>query len=199
MIIRKLYKFEAAHIVRKCSTKRCSRSIHGHSYKVELFIESGSLDNGDMVIDFGLLKPNIADFLDSFDHCMMVWKEDLPEFIDFIKKYSERYIIFPVSPTAENIALLILYITNKIIKNTMFSNGEDNAIVKKIIVHETATGYAEANYIDLDMINYTLNDIVFSDAIKNDWSNDIINSIISRIQFNNIKPDSHTYCVPEKT
>lgn len=197
MIIRKLYKFEAAHIVRNCSTKRCSRSIHGHSYQAEIFIESASLDNGDMVIDFGLLKPNISDFLDSFDHCMMIWKNDLPEFINFIKKFSERYIIFPVSPTAENIALLILYITNKIIKNTIFLNSEDNIIIKKVIVHETATGYAEANYIDLDMINYNIDNIIFSDDIKKNWTNDIIECIKTKIPFTNIKADTEFYCVSE--
>ena len=35
MIIRKLFKFENAHIVRGCSTQRCRASLHGHSYKVE--------------------------------------------------------------------------------------------------------------------------------------------------------------------
>ena len=34
MLIRKLFKFENAHIVRGCSTERCKYSIHGHSYKV---------------------------------------------------------------------------------------------------------------------------------------------------------------------
>ncbi len=56
MIIRKLFKFENAHIVRECSTLRCSRNLHGHSYKVEVLLESNYLDNGQMVYDFGLTK-----------------------------------------------------------------------------------------------------------------------------------------------
>ena len=32
MIIRKIYDFENAHIVRFCSSKRFKESIHGHSY-----------------------------------------------------------------------------------------------------------------------------------------------------------------------
>ena len=39
MLIRKLYGFENAHIVRNCSSDRCRRSIHGHSYKVEVILE----------------------------------------------------------------------------------------------------------------------------------------------------------------
>ena len=56
MIIRKLFKFENAHIVRGCSSTRCRSSIHGHSYKVELLFESDFLDDGHMVYDFGLMK-----------------------------------------------------------------------------------------------------------------------------------------------
>jgi hypothetical protein len=56
MLIRKLFKFENAHIVRGCSTRSCAHSIHGHSYKVELLLEALALDHGQMVYDFGLLK-----------------------------------------------------------------------------------------------------------------------------------------------
>jgi 6-pyruvoyltetrahydropterin/6-carboxytetrahydropterin synthase len=193
MIIRKKYTFEAAHIVRYCSTKRCSRSIHGHSYTAEIFFESEYLDNGDMVVDFGLLKPNIKDFLDSFDHCIMISKKDIPEFIEFIKKFSERYIIFPVSPTAENISLMILYVCNCIIINTLFINNESPIQVSKVIVHETATGYAESNIQDLKLINYELSDIIFSDAIKKEWTNPIINNLLSAKQFVSIEPEREIY------
>ena len=46
MIIRKLFKFEGAHVVRNCSSVRCRENIHGHSYVVEVFIESDRLDRG---------------------------------------------------------------------------------------------------------------------------------------------------------
>ncbi|MFR6543952.1 MAG: 6-pyruvoyl trahydropterin synthase family protein, partial [Butyricimonas virosa] len=52
MLIRKLFKFEGAHIVRNCSSHRCRENIHGHSYIVEVFITSDKLDRGYMVIDF---------------------------------------------------------------------------------------------------------------------------------------------------
>ncbi len=34
MIIRKLFEFENAHIVRFCSSSRCKSSIHGQHYLV---------------------------------------------------------------------------------------------------------------------------------------------------------------------
>ncbi len=61
MLIRKLFKFENAHIVRNCSSDRCKRSIHGHSYKVEVLLQANRLDHGQMVYDFGLMKGIIKD------------------------------------------------------------------------------------------------------------------------------------------
>ncbi|MEL0028882.1 MAG: 6-carboxytetrahydropterin synthase, partial [Perlucidibaca sp.] len=46
MLIRKLFRFENAHIVRNCSSDRCRRSIHGHSYQVEVLLEAHALDHG---------------------------------------------------------------------------------------------------------------------------------------------------------
>lgn len=74
MLIRKLFKFENAHIVRNCTSDRCKRSIHGHSYKVELLLKASKLDHGQMVYDFGLLKGVIKDLYDSFDHAICFGK-----------------------------------------------------------------------------------------------------------------------------
>ena len=76
MIIRKLFKFEGAHIVRNCSSVRCKKSIHGHSYVVEVFFSSDGFDNGMMVMDFGLMKGTIKDFIDGFDHAYSMWDKE---------------------------------------------------------------------------------------------------------------------------
>jgi len=173
MIIRKLYRFEAAHIVRNCTTERCSKSIHGHSYIAEIFLESKKLDDGGMVLDFSLLKPYVSEFVDSFDHTMMLWSGDNPIFLDAIKKYSDRYIVMSRNPTAENIAATILTASHNIIKNTTFYNGESkNLKVIKTIVHETATGYAEATIKDM----YPLY-LEFSPGVVKDWSCDLVSRL----------------------
>ena len=76
MLIRKLFKFENAHIVRDCTTQRCSENIHGHSYKIEVLLESNYLDDGQMVYDFGLTKRYIKELIDSFDHAITLWSKD---------------------------------------------------------------------------------------------------------------------------
>ena len=86
MRIRKLFKFENAHIVRNCSSERCKHSIHGHSYQIELILEAKRLDHGQMVYDFGLLKSSIKDIIDSFDHAICFWNKDDPEYITAVSR-----------------------------------------------------------------------------------------------------------------
>lgn len=170
MIIRKLFKFEGAHIVRNCSSLRCKKSIHGHSYTVEVFITANGLDNGQMLMDFGLMKGTIKDVVDSFDHAYSVWDKESDKFKDFIKEESDRYIVMPVSPSAEAYSLMFLYVIDKLLQATEFNNGEQDVTVSSVRVHETATGYAESFREDLAWWQYNLDDIEFSKGIVNEWS-----------------------------
>lgn len=144
MIIRKLFRFENAHIVRLCSTKKCKTSIHGHSYKLEVLFESNYLDNAAMVYDFGLIKYNIKDIVDSFDHSITLWRDDDKEYLTYMKKHSLRYIVLPFSPTAEQFARVFFVLIDRAFNLTNSVNGERNVKLHSIIVHETDTGYAQA-------------------------------------------------------
>jgi len=174
MIIRKLFKFEGSHIVRNCSSRKCALSLHGHSYKVEVFLKSNKLDNGFMVYDFGLLKTYIQDIIDSFDHCITLWKNDDQNFINDMIKYSDRYVIVPFSPSAESFALMLHYLITQILSITEFKNNEDNVYCSSVRIHETDTGYAESEIQDLityDLVNNKtfIDDFYFSPSIQSDW------------------------------
>lgn len=169
MIIRKLFKFEGAHIVRNCSSIRCKKSIHGHSYVVEVFFTAKGLDNGQMVMDFGLMKGNIKDLIDSFDHAYSMWTKESDNFKEFMTTNSDRWIKMPVSPSAEAYSLMLLFVIDKIVKATEFNNGEKEVSVRSVRVHETTTGYAESFQDDLDWFDFNLIDIEFSDGIKAEW------------------------------
>ena len=172
MKIRKLFKFEAAHIVRNCSSDRCKKSVHGHSYKVEVFLTSKSLDNGQMVYDFGLLKPTVGKFIDLFDHCWHYWNQEPQEFKDFVQKTNERWIELPFSPSAENYSIFFLKAVTHILKNTKFVNGENKVICTGVRVHETDTGYAESEIEDLKWHDYySFSDIKFSPELEKDLLN----------------------------
>ena len=173
MLIRKLFKFENAHIVRDCTTQRCSENIHGHSYKIEVLLESNYLDNGQMVYDFGLTKRTIKELIDSFDHAITLWSGDDASYIEAMKKYSNRWIELPVSPSAEQFSRVIYLIVERILACTDMQNGEREVKLHSIIVHETETGYAQGFKEDAHstlMGKIALEDIIFSEQVQSEWS-----------------------------
>lgn len=173
MIIRKLFKFENAHIVRNCSSDRCKRSIHGHSYKVELLLKASKLDHGQMVYDFGLLKGVIKDLFDAFDHAICFWQHDDAEYIQMCKKFSARWISLPVSPSAEQFSRVFFYLAQQVLASTETQNGEGDVAVYSVIVHETDTGYAQSFIEDIQneqMGHLSLHDIIFSAQIQTEWA-----------------------------
>lgn len=173
MIIRKLFKFENAHIVRGCSTQRCRASLHGHSYKVEVLLESDYLDNGQMVYDFGLMKRGMKELIDSFDHAIALWDGDDEDYITDMKRHSNRWVQIPVSPSAEQFSRVIFVMLDKLLWFTNMANGEKMVRLFSIIVHETDTGYAQCFRQDAYSDRMGLIDlekIIFSEEVRQGWS-----------------------------
>lgn len=179
MIITKLFNVESAHIVRNCTSHRCSHSIHGHSAKIELSLESNQLDNAGMVYDFGLMKGTIKEFIDSMDHCYILCGYDNPEFIEFVQKNCDRWIMIPFNPSAEMLSLFVHRFSQIITDNTITNNGEGKIDVYSVKYWETATGSATSSKQDLDNLWNPLweMNIKFSDGVVKDWSNDLKNII----------------------
>lgn len=193
MIIRKQYKFEAAHIVRDCASKRCSKSLHGHSYLVEFLLHCKTLDIGGMVIDFGLLKANLGEFADSFDHALMVWDQDNIA-MQVANQSSERVVQSPYNMTAENMAKVFFMGARGILASAGFNNGEGDVTVSSVIVHETATGYAQAFKEDIsEKDRHRMSRLTFSKAIQDDWSDpSLIHYIVSGTK------NTYNFSLPEE-
>lgn len=173
MLIRKLFKFENAHIVRGCSTRRCSHSIHGHSYKVELLLEAQALDHGQMVYDFGLLKRGARDLIDAFDHAVTLWSEDDPAYVAAMQQHSERWVLMPVSPSAEQFSRVFFRLIDVLLDMADKINGEGDVALHSVIVHETDTGYAQcfrADAYNPRMGRIDLEAIEFSPAVIGEWA-----------------------------
>ena len=172
MIIRKQFKFENAHIVRGCSSIKCRSSIHGHSYIVELLFESNFLDNGQMVYDFGLMKQNMKDLVESFDHAITLWSGDDAEYVKDMKKHSARWVELPVSPSAEQFSRVIFLMIDKLLQLTSTVNGEKEVKLNSVIVHETASGYAQCfrdDAYNANMGSIKLEEIIFSEEVRSDF------------------------------
>jgi len=189
MIIRKQFKFENAHIVRGCSSVKCRSSIHGHSYIVELLFESNFLDNGQMVYDFGLMKQNMKDLVESFDHAITLWSEDEATYVSDMKKHSDRWVELPVSPSAEQFSRVIFVLVDRLLQLTLTANGEKEVKLNSVIVHETATGYAQCFSSDAYskvMGELNLEEIKFSEEVLNDFNDSkLLEKMIAGEQFIN--------------
>jgi 6-pyruvoyltetrahydropterin/6-carboxytetrahydropterin synthase len=123
--IRKKFRFEASHILESSYSEDCQR-FHGHSYIVEVFCASRTLNEDGMVIDFGRLKDIINPLIAEWDHYLII-PESMRNGI-----FLHDMVIFPGNPTAENMASY-LYWKIKI----------DIHELLKVRIHETETGYAE--------------------------------------------------------
>lgn len=183
MIIRKLYKIESAHWVPKAFSRRCSYNVHGHSGKIEVFFQAHNLNDASMVIDFGQLKDIIGSFIDMFDHAIHIpdvshWTSD--DDLEYFQKNTERWILFPGNPTAENYAVFFRDCINELLKYVLDINYNSNYPEVKCIsvrYHETDTGYAESE--SSDIVEYSLADLIISEQIFNECS-DSLKEIISK-------------------
>lgn len=136
-------------------------------------MHADALDHGQMVYDFGLLKGDVRELIDAFDHAVAIWSQDDPDYIASIRRHSERWVLIPVSPSAEQFSRLIFRLVEAALENTEMKNGECGVQLHSVIVHETETGYAQCFYedvvnprmglIDLDLIE-------FSPAISAHWT-----------------------------
>ncbi|WP_297948115.1 6-carboxytetrahydropterin synthase [uncultured Campylobacter sp.] len=172
MIIRKLYEFENAHIVRLCGSKRCRTSIHGHSYRCEILLSSNFLDEAGMVYDFGYMKLGIRELIDSFDHATTIYARDGASYIADLKKHSARWVQIPLNPSAEQFCRIFFVLVDRLLSLTQMQNGEREVKLHSVIVHETATGYAQCfreDAYNAQMGEIALDEIEFSPAVREEW------------------------------
>lgn len=81
--------FAAAHQLalegRKCE------NLHGHNWKIEVYIQGEKLDESGVLMDFGIIKKQLAEIMDTIDHQFL---NELP-------------IFKQTPPSSENIACYI--------------------------------------------------------------------------------------------
>lgn len=82
--------------------------LHGHNYRFHFAIEAPSLDAVGRVMDFGVIKSTICEWLENnFDHKFLIWAND--PFLTALNQLSpESLVIVPFNPTAENIGEYIV-------------------------------------------------------------------------------------------
>ncbi|MGW8255926.1 MAG: 6-pyruvoyl trahydropterin synthase family protein [Thermoguttaceae bacterium] len=82
------------------------RHLHGHNGRVCISIETASLDQRGMVVDFDDLKKTISRWIDeNLDHRMILRRDDPA--VGVLQELGEPLYLLEENPTAENIAKLI--------------------------------------------------------------------------------------------
>jgi len=133
--IRKLVTMEFAHALDSSYTKGC-QSIHGHSYELEVFLKSETLNDDGMIVDFKYLKEVIQkEVIELFDHRFVVstpYATEHAEALMALVKAGTTTTVVDYNPTAENMVRDIYYRLNSHL-----------SAIYKVRLHETRTGYAE--------------------------------------------------------
>lgn len=105
--------FAAAHQL-KMVAKKCE-NLHGHNWKIEVFVEGEKLNEAGVLIDFGILKKHISEIMHELDHRFL---NDLSYFND------------DNPPSSENIARFIA-------KELETSISDENVRVSRITAWES--------------------------------------------------------------
>ncbi len=82
------------------------RFLHGHNGRAEIVIESDTLDERGMVLDFSDIKQVVSQWIDdNLDHRMILHRKDPA--VDYLEQLGEPLYLIDHNPTAENIAKLV--------------------------------------------------------------------------------------------
>jgi 6-pyruvoyltetrahydropterin/6-carboxytetrahydropterin synthase len=104
---------------------------HGHNGKIEITIESKTLDKLGMVMDFEEIKAKVQRWVDAeLDHKMLLDKRD--PLVAILQKMGEPVVLMDSNPTAENISRLIFD----------YARGKGLPVVS-VRLWETVNSYAE--------------------------------------------------------
>lgn len=84
---------------------KCS-SLHGHNYRVTFYCCAPELDSLGRVIDFGVIKERLCNWLESkWDHKFLIWERD--ELLAAMQGLPGICVV-SFNPTAENMAFHLL-------------------------------------------------------------------------------------------
>jgi 6-pyruvoyltetrahydropterin/6-carboxytetrahydropterin synthase len=84
-----LTRFAAAHQLTMVGTK--CENMHGHNWKIEVYVTGEKLDKAGVLVDFGLIKKHVAEIMAMLDH----------KYLNELDYFQQK------QPSSENIAYLV--------------------------------------------------------------------------------------------
>lgn len=134
------HNFETAHRLSNEGAPFKCRSIHGHSWNVTAFIESKTLNDLSMVVEFGLFKKAWRQFIDDkLDHYLVLSESDPVADAILDVDPSCRILKLHEDPTTEILSQWIFDQTVKILRLI-------NPTVKLVKIHVQETRVNAASF-----------------------------------------------------
>lgn len=91
-------RFAAAHQL-KMVAEKCE-NLHGHNWKIEVYVTGETLNNAGVLIDFGEIKKYIREIMERLDHCFL---NELDFFNDGNPPSSENIAMYVAKELQEKI------------------------------------------------------------------------------------------------
>lgn len=70
-------RFAAAHQLRMVGSK--CENMHGHNWKIEVYVNGDKLNDGGVLVDFGEIKAHLADVMKKLDHKFLNELDYIPD------------------------------------------------------------------------------------------------------------------------
>jgi len=83
-------RFAAAHQLKMVGAK--CENLHGHNWKIEVYVGGKELNNAGVLVDFGEIKIYLAEIMNRIDH----------KFLNELELFNDN-----IPPSSENIALYV--------------------------------------------------------------------------------------------
>lgn len=140
--VTKTFEFEASHKLNLPYESPCSK-IHGHSYKVEITVESETLDSNGMVIDFAELKDVKDQIMELWDHALIMSQFD-PNIGTFRDLAKTREIIKLAELPEDNVTAehMAKFIHNETYHSLREKGLDVHSMVIEIAIWETSNNKA---------------------------------------------------------
>ena len=82
-------RFAAAHQLTMVGSK--CENMHGHNWRIEVYVTGDKLDSGGVLVDFGEIKAHLAELMEKLDH----------KYLNELEYFSDG------NPSSENIAKFV--------------------------------------------------------------------------------------------
>jgi 6-pyruvoyltetrahydropterin/6-carboxytetrahydropterin synthase len=131
-------QFCCGHRVHRHESK-CA-NLHGHNYVAFFHATAPALDPLGRVIDFGVLKARLGEWIDvEWDHGFVLWNEDAAAIGAMDAMPGQKLYLMDRNPTAENMALHLLHdVAPALMEGT-------GVRVTRVVLWETENCYAEVS------------------------------------------------------